>query len=425
MPSMPTEEVSLQADRAERVRAPLKKRLLVGFDMASRLSVRKKILFNIIIFCLPFLFVEVLVRTYFATQVGPRVMFYGTRFSRYQAKFDPKGVFQGKLRRHLEQTSTVASHENVTGNYSKYYPHQILFDKDEFGNMVLVTINSRGFRGKDFELTKKPGVIRVVTLGASSTFGFRNRDVETYPFYMEEMLNEALPNINAQQDRFCGKAIRAFEVINLGIPHLRTEQIYSLFINEALDLEPDFVTFYEGINDAAWLPDTSMEGTKQAIKALPLANKVFRELRYRLLSVALVGTMISKENRDLDIQSFRHGKSEQFIANLQRIYEASRRNNIQLIVASQQATSREGRGQEREDIHGVTYEREQAMLREKVSATGSLKKIEVFFLVHDELMKAERQWATANNIPYADVIGSMDSNRQYLVSWVHLNPAGN
>ena len=65
------------------------------------------------------------------------------------------------------------------------------------------------------------------------------------------------------------------------------------------------------------------------------------------------------------------------------------------------------------------------MLREKVSATDSLKNIEVFFLVHDELMKAERQWATANNIPYADVIGSMDSNRQYLVSWVHLNPAGN
>ena len=291
----------------------------------------------------------------------------------------------------------------MTGDYSKYYPHQKLFDKDEFGNTALVTINARGFRGKDFELTKKPGVIRVVTLGASSTFGFRNRDVETYPFYMEEMLNEALPNINAQQDRFCDKAIRAFEVINLGIPHLRTEQIYALFINEALDLEPDFVTFYEGINDAAWLepPDTSLGGP---IKAVPLANKVFRELRYRLLSVALVATMISKENRDLDIQSFRHGKSELFIANLQRIYEASRRNNIQLIVANQQATSREGRGLEREDIRGVTYEREQAMLREKVSATGSLKNIEVFFLVHDELMKAERQWATANNIE-VDPIG--------------------
>lgn len=389
--------------------------------MAKRLSLRKRIVFTVFMICIPFLFLEFAVRTYFSFQVGPRVMLYGTPWSRYQAEFDPKGAGA----REAEEESTVAFHDNVVANYSKYYPNQRLIDKDEFGNTVDVTINSRGFRGNDFESAKSSGVIRVVTLGASSTFGFRNHDEETYPVFLEAMLNEALPEINRR--RIADDRIERFEVINLGIPHLRSEEIYSLFVNEALDLDPDFVTFYEGINDAAWLepPSTSTEKTKQAVKAIPFANEIFRALRYRLLAVALVGNLISPASQVTDVPAFLDGKSEHFVQNLQRILDECRRNGIHFIVAGQQATSREGRGATREDIRGVTYETEQAFVRQKLETTGSLLNVEAFFLAHGELMEAEREWALDNDVYYADVIGAMNDDRQYLVTWVHLNSKGN
>jgi hypothetical protein len=56
-----------------------------------------------------------------------------------------------------------------------------------------VTINSRGFRGKEFSDEKKPGVIRVITLGESSTFGLHARDDETYPYDLEHFLNKDCP----------------------------------------------------------------------------------------------------------------------------------------------------------------------------------------------------------------------------------------
>ena len=96
-----------------------------------------------------------------------------------------------------------------------------------------------GFAVEKFDETKKPGVTRIITLGSSSTFGYYDRDNETYPYYLEQILNKAL--------RSTGR----FEVINLGIPHLRSEEILSLFQAEAIPLRPDVVTFYEGVNDAA------------------------------------------------------------------------------------------------------------------------------------------------------------------------------
>ena len=64
-------------------------------------------------------------------------------------------------------------------------------------------------------------------------------------------------------------------------------------------------------------------------------------------------------------------------------------------------------------------------MRTKLATTGHLNPGEAFFWVHKELMDAERAWAIANNISYADVISAMDLNRQHLVTWVHLNASGN
>jgi len=393
----------------------------------KRIPLFKRIVFYVIMICLPLVLVETLVRSYFAFRVGPDVLLYGTPFSKHQEEFDPKGTIQRKAKK----TTTVAFHEMDVGGYAKYYPHQKRNDQDEDGNPIDVMINGRGFRGRDFEVVKPPGVIRVVTLGASSTFGFKNHDDQTYPSLMEAMLNRAVPELNAALKESSSEPIERIEVLNLGIPHLRTEQIYSLFLNEGLEFQPDYVTFYEGVNDAAWLspPETSTEKTKETIKSLPLANQVFRELRYRLLTVALVGTLISEKAQPYaskeDYQALRAGKPAYFISSLQGIFEACREHGMRLIVGNQQATGREGRGEKRSAIHGLSYEEECAKITEKMRAVGRVFTVEAFLMVHKELMDAQKQWAISNGIPYVDVIGAMDSNRDYLVSWVHLNADGN
>lgn len=383
----------------------------------------KKVFFYVLLACIPVLFLELMVRTYFAFQVGPHVLLYGTGYSRYQEQFDPKGT----RARRMQEDKDVGIHDNISAGYSKYFPNQKLHDRDEFGTAIEATINSHGFRGKDFKTEKERGVIRVVTLGASSTFGFRDSDAETYPYYMEQFLTEALRKLRAQEGGAQIKSVKAFEVINLGVPHLRSDQIYELFMHEGLDLKPDFVTFYEGINDAAWTgpAETSVGKTKETVKAIPGANEIFRELRYRFLSVALVGKVVSQnkvEYSEHDFQSQRQWKQERFIGNLQRIHEACKQNGATLIVANQQATDME---ETREKLRGFSYEAEQAVVRQKLSAGNRVTGRSIAFMLHKELMDAERQWVAAKGIPYADVIDAMDLSRQNLVTWVHLNAAGN
>jgi hypothetical protein len=385
----------------------------------NTLNKKTKFVLYLIMAAAPFLFAEALVRAYFSVQVGPSVLLYGTPWSRHQQQFDPKGARAQRA----QDLSTVAFHEEVGSGYSKYHSNERLFDRDEFGERFDVAINSRGFRGHDFQPAKRPGVVRIVTLGASSTFGFRSRDNHTYPVALEEILNSAL----AARTVKATSPVTAFEVINLGIPHLTSDQIYSLFVEEGLPLKPDFVTFYEGINDAAWTkpPDTSTERTKQAIKGVPFANQVFRAMRARLLTVALIGSLISESTTVLStegFQAFREGKRERFIGNLQRLADLCRQNGIRLIVASQSATSLERR---REQLKMLTYSSEQAALSEKLAAGRGVHALEARLLIHRELMDAEREWATANRIPYADVIAAMDGHRENLITWVHLTSAGN
>src|SRR5262245_44239882 len=178
----------------------------------TSLSRKKRLLFWLILSCVPVLTLELGLRVYFAFQVGPSMLLYGTRLAHKNGD-----VHSGDM--------------SIHDTYFKYYPHQERFTRDgETGKLLRVTINSSGFRGREFRKQKDPGVIRIVTLGASSTFGFSNRDEDTYPYRLEQLLNDEAPS----GDRF--------EVINLGIPHLKSRQILSLFENEALPLQPDVVT---------------------------------------------------------------------------------------------------------------------------------------------------------------------------------------
>ena len=363
---------------------------------------------GLVILCLSIVTIEIAARMYFAATMSSDVLLYGVVESPTNALFDPKG----EILRWDQKFANTAIHDNVGDNYSKYFPNQHRIHPDEAGKQIAATINSHGFRGRDFARTKASGVIRIVTLGASSTFGFKTRDDQSYPYYLEERLNNERP----------GK----YEVINLGIPHLHSDQIYSLFMAEAVPLEPDLVTFYEGFVDAS----SSSRDSKAlvAVKAVPRVTTVFRELRHRLLSVALFADKAFGRRYPAADAKFRvfqgeaDEKRKRFIDSLDSIYKECHRRGIVFIAMTQQAKSLHV---ERDKIQGVSYEDEIAQLHAELANGGGVYDLEKSLLIHNDLMAAERLWAKSNDVPLVDVIEAMNANRQYLIDWMHLSAQGN
>jgi lysophospholipase L1-like esterase len=92
------------------------------------------------------------------------------------------------------------------------------------------THDSLGFRGSGVR-PKRPGTIRVIALGGSSTYCTGVNDDETWPSRLQEALGPR------------------FEVLNAGTPGYTTVEnlIQTAFVLP--DLQPDLCIFYEGYND--------------------------------------------------------------------------------------------------------------------------------------------------------------------------------
>jgi len=102
--------------------------------------------------------------------------------------------------------------------------------------------NSRGFR--DREVTaKQPGILRVVTMGDSSTFGWGAEPEHTYQRLLEARLND-------------GNGPR-FEVLNLGMPGHNSRHGLGVLRHYARSLDPDILIVSYGANDPRWVPTST------------------------------------------------------------------------------------------------------------------------------------------------------------------------
>ncbi len=351
-------------------------------------------------------------------KIGPSVFFYGTNFASGREFFHVDETLSQTLRLTTEQDQTTNTQllwygEDFLTGYSKFSPNQRRYDTDINGEKYAVTINSRGFRGKEFDAQKQPGTVRVIALGASSTFGYHDRDNETYPYYMEELLNQRLSN------QPCNKTQR-FEVLNFGLPHQTSAQIYLLFMSEAIELAPDIVTFYEGVNDSA-------------LFKRPETNFFLRSLRSIFMIFALIDNLLNNSPfvippapftrfSEQDFQKHLEGRSEFFIHCVSQIYEECKKRNLLFIVANQQAQSYFIKAGE---LKGTTYEEEGERIRKKMADGGQLTVNELYFLTHNVIMDELKDWALTNNIPFVNIIEALNQDRDQLTSWVHLTPQGN
>jgi lysophospholipase L1-like esterase len=347
--------------------------------------------------------------------MGRSVFWYGTPVYRRHVDGSAErsalvhSLYHRRLRGSDDEHHNVRRHANVAVNYSKYFPYEprSTYDADT-GEIFRVSINGRGFRGRDVADEKAPGTLRVVTLGASSTFGYHNPDEATYPSILERIVNER-----------CATGLR-YEVINLGIPHLRSDQILSLFLAEALPLRPDVATFYEGLNDTVGDETDERPGRPRS-----LTKAASRWLRDHVLLALLIDEVAASWLQRFDagqIDALGAGRPERFVENLRRLHDEARRRNILLVVGKQQARSLLV---PRERLRGVTYADELAQVQAKLAREGAVDKNERNFLLHARVIAAGERWARAHEVPFVDLVAALDRDRDVLVSWVHLNPRGN
>jgi lysophospholipase L1-like esterase len=282
-----------------------------------------------------------------------------------------------------------------------------------------VRINNQGLRGGDFAVEKEPGTIRILTLGASSTFGYHDRDEETYPYYLEQILNR-------------DGGGRRFEVINFGVPHAMSENILALFVAEGVKLKPDVVTFYEGANDAVVLPREA-PGPWERFRRSSATYSVLMKLSSEIWPPRPVDRELAW-SEDLAVQ-----RSRAFLANLDEIHRAAQANGIDLVVVTQQMQSeRIPRARRR----GVSYAEDVAGVRAAVAsgeigphATKPLRSAwermaAVFdsarvLLVHARMMDDLRAWAATRKVGFVDGVHALDQDRDQLINWVHLRAAAN
>ena len=97
-----------------------------------------------------------------------------------------------------------------------------------------VAINSLGFRDDEYPLEKTAGVVRIVALGDSVTFGNGLPREATWPELLEQLPADSEPS---------------FEVLNLGVAGYNTLEEVIFLERTGLALDPDVVVLQVHVND--------------------------------------------------------------------------------------------------------------------------------------------------------------------------------
>jgi hypothetical protein len=134
-----------------------------------------------------------------------------------------------------------------------------------------ISINSRGFRGKEIPV-EKGDTYRIVTLGESTTFGCTlNKEDRPWPELLEDMIRERL------------KPSRPVEVINAGVPSYVIIHNLRRLRSEIFPLKPDLLISYHGYN-GFFLLQGALPGGAGAPppRYVERPMKLFAKLEYKL-----------------------------------------------------------------------------------------------------------------------------------------------
>lgn len=127
-----------------------------------------------------------------------------------------------------------------------------------FGQPAIVT-NSLGLRSPEVA-AKRPGELRILALGESTTLGTGVRAEETYALRLQELLAQSLRP-------------RPVTVINAGVSAYSSFQSLKYLELRGLALQPDVVLFYHELND--YLPSTFRDPRLSEVEILRTDRQIY------------------------------------------------------------------------------------------------------------------------------------------------------
>jgi lysophospholipase L1-like esterase len=278
------------------------------------------------------------------------------------------------------------------------------------------TQNRRGLRGPDVVVPKPAGVFRIIAVGGSTTYGDHiDRWEDAYPAQLEGFL----------RDRH-----RAVEVINAGVPGYASWELLISLAFKLLDLQPDLLIVYEGINDLypRLVKPSEYDGlaTSKGIwrtEAPALPTSVL----YRVLAVRsgwIVDPSLAESHFDRSFSAeycqfnstytrcdnFDMTPEAVLAANPPRYFERNLRNFVTLARANGIQVM----------LSSWAYY-PTAIPEMENGRFMSLRFVQQAVAEHNGL---GRKIAAEEKVPYCDLAASLPLNRAYWVEGMHLTPEG-
>ena len=207
----------------------------------------------------------------------------------------------------------------------KFWPNQVI--QSNFMVAGEYRINSFGLRNKEFSLEKPKDAFRIVCLGNSNTFGWKQNEENAYPRQLQRLFDRNLPG-------------QKIEVINAGITGYSSYQGKIFLRKDILGFKPDLVLVNYGWNDLLpakfGIPDKEQKMPPQWI--LNIQNFLSRTRLYQLLKSFWVGRFSGKRGVEPGISRV---SLEDFQQNLIEIEQICQKNKIPAVFLTNPVASLE------------------------------------------------------------------------------------
>ena len=223
----------------------------------------------------------------------------------------------------LESIHTVCFEDNQLIWRQKKHLNTIFQDKN-------VVTNSLGLRNDEILRKKQPDLLRIICLGGSSTFGWGVDVKDTYPVYLQNLLNKRLSS-------------NKVEVINAGQIGYTSYQGKLFLEKYLLDYNPDILTVSYVLNDIdkvrffknKKLSDSQVEISEKHIN---IVERYIIDKRIYFLAKRFVSFII-KKNKKIAASIIRNQyensrirvSAEEYRDNLNQITFFCKKKNIKLI----------------------------------------------------------------------------------------------
>ena len=298
----------------------------------------------------------------------------------------------------------------INWNFAKNKMIPGIYENEE----IQYTINSKGFRGKEFKTFKEK--YRIICFGGSSTIGLKSPDDQTYPAILEKKLNDKS---------------NKYEVLNFGFGSKSLNFIKSLFFREAVNYKPDAISIYSNRNSIMY------DSGKVDIQLI--SNHKFLKLNFFLMENIMTYRVVSKtykrlynltlnqkfinnpySNTKLSEKYFING----YINSLKEIIDYSNLNKIDVYLIKQAYyfNPKISFELEKYDIQDLISKLENNFLIKNYDVNET----EQFWLITGTILnKNLDHFKDYSNVTIVDPLKALLSDKDNFIDYIHLTPKGN